>query len=265
MTFQPGLMNGKCAFVAGGTSGINKGIAHRLSEAGAKVAILGRNADKAHAARDEIAAATGNTVLALTADVRDVESYKAALESARSALGTFDVLVNGAAGNFPAPALAISPNGFKSVVDIDLLGTFHGCRLGFEHLTVPGAVVINISAPQAYAPSPLQVHVCAAKAGVDMVTRVLAMEWGPAGVRVNSIVPGAVDDTEGMERLAPNKAIREKLTAKIPLQRFATTRDIADMALFLCSPAASYVTGAVLVVDGGMSLGGMNLLDVANA
>jgi len=261
MTFQDGILDGKVAFVAGGTSGINKGIALRLSEAGAKVAILGRKADKASAARDEIAQATGREVLALTADVRDVEAYGRALQTARDALGTFDVLVNGAAGNFPAPALAISPNGFKSVVDIDLLGTWHGCRLGHAHLTVPGAVVINISAPQAYMPSPLQVHVCAAKAGVDMVTRVLAMEWGPAGIRVNSIVPGAVVGTEGMERLTPSEEARQKLTARIPLQRYATPRDIADVALFLSTPAASYVTGAVVVVDGGMALGGMNLMD----
>jgi NAD(P)-dependent dehydrogenase (short-subunit alcohol dehydrogenase family) len=116
--------------------------------------------------------------------------------------------------------------------------------------------VVNISAGQAFMPAPLQAHVCAAKAGVDMVTRVLALEWGSSGVRVNSLSPGPVDDTEGMKRLAPTAEIRDKLTSVIPLRRYATREEIAEIALFLCSPAAAYITGAVLVADGGHTLEG---------
>jgi NAD(P)-dependent dehydrogenase (short-subunit alcohol dehydrogenase family) len=150
----------------------------------------------------------------------------------------------------------MSANGFKAVVDIDLLGTFNTCRAVFEHLRRPGASIINISATQAFIPMPMQAHVCAAKAGVDMLTKCLAIEWGPEGVRVNSIAPGAVDDTEGMRRLAPTPEIRKQFTRSIPLQRFATKDEIADLALFLSSDAAMFITGAVVVCDGGQSLAG---------
>ncbi|MEM6732921.1 MAG: SDR family oxidoreductase, partial [Myxococcota bacterium] len=146
------------------------------------------------------------------------------------------------------------------VVDIDLLGTFHATRAAFEFLKKPGASILNISAPQAYMPTPFQAHVCAAKAGVDMLTRTLAMEWGPQGIRVNSLVPGPVDGTEGMDRLAPNEEMREKTRKSVPLQRMAEIDEMADVAVFLTSPAARYVTGAVLVADGGWSLGGAGSL-----
>lgn len=192
--------------------------------------------------------------MALTADVRDYEALAARLAEARAAHGAIDVLVCGAAGNFPAPAMGMSANGFKAVVDIDLLGTFNACRAAFEHLRKPGAVVINVSAPQAFMPTALQVHVCAAKSAVDMVTRVLAIEWGPAGVRVNAISPGPVEGTEGMRRLTPSEESKTRLAGAIPVGRYATPEEIADVAFFLASPAASYVNGAVLVCDGGWSL-----------
>jgi NAD(P)-dependent dehydrogenase (short-subunit alcohol dehydrogenase family) len=153
----------------------------------------------------------------------------------------------------------MSANAFKSVVDIDLLGTFNTCRAVFEHLKRPGASIINISAMQAFTPMPMQAHVCAAKAGIDMLTKCLAIEWGPEGVRVNSIAPGVVDDTEGMKRLAPTPEIRDQLTHGIPLKRFATKDEIADLALFLSSEAASFITGAVVVCDGGQSLAGLGV------
>ena len=157
----------------------------------------------------------------------------------------------------------MSANGFKAVVDIDLLGTFNTSRAVFEHLRRPGASIINISATQAFMPMPMQSHVCAAKAGVDMLTKCLAIEWGPEGVRVNSIAPGAVDDTEGMRRLAPTPEIRKQLTHAIPLKRFADKREIADLALFLSSDAARFITGAVVVCDGGQSLAGLGVTMMA--
>jgi NAD(P)-dependent dehydrogenase (short-subunit alcohol dehydrogenase family) len=173
--------------------------------------------------------------------------------------GEIDILVCGAAGNFPAPALGMSSNGFKAVLEIDVLGTFNAARAAFEFLKKPGATVVNISAPQAYLPMPMQAHVCAAKAGVDMLTKCLALEWGADGVRVNSIAPGAVDDTEGMRRLAPTPEIKKQFTRAIPLKRFATRDEIADLALFLSSDAAQFITGAVVVCDGGQSLAGLGM------
>ncbi len=260
--FREGLLVGKSAFITGGTSGINLAIAERLVRAGASVAILGRKADKAEAAAERLRAAAygGAKVLPLLADVRDYETLSARLGEARAAHGEIDVLVCGAAGNFPAPALGMSANGFKAVVDIDLLGTFNACRAAYEHLRKPGAAVVNVSAPQAFMPTAMQAHVCAAKSGVDMVTRVLAIEWGAAGVRVNSISPGPVEGTEGMARLTPTDEARRRVEGGIPVGRFATGEEIADVAFFLASPAASYITGAVMVCDGGWSLLGSGVL-----
>jgi NAD(P)-dependent dehydrogenase (short-subunit alcohol dehydrogenase family) len=250
------LLDGKTAIVTGGGSGINFAIASRYAQHGAKVALIGRTKEKLDAAADEIRRA-GGTASGHPADVRDYGALASAIESARGAHGDIDLVVCGAAGNFPAPVLGMSANGFKSVVDIDLLGTFNTCRAVFEHLRRPGASIINISAMQAFTPMPMQAHVCAAKAGVDMLTKCLAIEWGPEGVRVNSIAPGAVEDTEGMRRLAPTPEIRNAFTRGIPLQRFATKDEIADLALFLSSDAARFITGAVVVCDGGQSLAGI--------
>jgi NAD(P)-dependent dehydrogenase (short-subunit alcohol dehydrogenase family) len=153
----------------------------------------------------------------------------------------------------------MSANAFKSVVDIDLLGTYNSCRAAFEHLVKPGASIVNISAPQALYAMALQAHVCAAKAGVDMLTRTLALEWGPLGIRVNSVVPGPVAETEGMDRLAPVGPLREALIHQLPLRRLATKDDIANLVLFLCGDVASYITGAIMTCDGGMSVAGVSL------
>jgi NAD(P)-dependent dehydrogenase (short-subunit alcohol dehydrogenase family) len=248
-------MKDRVAVITGGGSGINLRIAERFVAQGASVALLGRTQARLDAAVESIAAA-GGTALGLAADVRDYAAVDRAVREARERLGEIDVVVCGAAGNFAAPAVGMSANGFKSVVDIDLLGTFNTCRAAFEHLRKPGASILSITATQAFTPTPLQSHVCAAKAGVEMLTRVLAMEWASSGVRVNAIAPGPVDDTEGMRRLTPTPELRQRLEKMVPLQRYATKDEIADAALFLCSPAAAYITGAVLVVDGGMSLVG---------
>ena len=208
---------------------------------------------------------TGVKAFGFPADVRDYDALAGAIKSARQELGEIDLVVCGAAGNFPAPALGMSANGFKAVVDIDLLGTFNTCRAVFEYLRRPGASIINISAMQAFTPMPLQAHVCAAKAGVDMLTKCLAIEWGVEGVRVNSIAPGAVDETEGMKRLAPTPEIREQFTRGVPLRRFATKDEIADLAVFLSSDGARFITGAIVVCDGGQSLAGLGINVMAAA
>ena len=251
--FAERILEGKTAVITGGGSGINLAIAQRLAEHGASVALIGRTQEKLDAAASGIDQA-GGKAKGFSADVRDYDALASVIRSAHEAFGAIDIVVCGAAGNFPAPALGMSANGFKSVVDIDLLGTFNTCRAAFEYLRRPGASIVNISATQAFVPMAMQVHVCAAKAGVDMITRTLAIEWGPMGVRVNSIAPGAVDDTEGMRRLAPTNDARNYITNMIPLRRFAEKGELADLALFLCSDSARFITGAVIVCDGGQSL-----------
>ncbi|MEO8910732.1 MAG: SDR family oxidoreductase [Gemmatimonadaceae bacterium] len=254
--FVKKMLDGKIAVITGGGSGINLSIAKRFAEHGAKVALIGRTREKLDSAAKEIRD-SGGVASGYPADVRDYDALAGAIKGARDAYGEIDLVVCGAAGNFPAPAFGMSANAFKSVVDIDLLGTFNTCRSVFEHLKRPGASIINISATQAFIPMPMQAHVCAAKAGVDMLTKCLAIEWGAEGVRVNSIAPGAVDETEGMRRLAPTPEIRKQIERVIPLHRFATKDEIADLALFLSSDAANFITGAIVVCDGGQSLAGL--------
>lgn len=246
---------GQTVFVAGGSSGINLGIAQAFARQGARVAIASRSRERVDAAVAGLRA-QGAQALGFSADVRDPEAIGAALAAAHADFGAIDVLVSGAAGNFVAPALGMSPNGFRTVVDIDLNGTFNVLRLAHAFLRKPGACILNISAPQSFNPTLYQAHVCAAKAGVDMLTRVLAMEWGPDGVRVNSIVPGPIGDTEGVQRLAPTPEAKQAMVDTVPLRRFGRIEEIADMALFLASTRAQFVTGAVIPVDGGSSLPG---------
>jgi NAD(P)-dependent dehydrogenase (short-subunit alcohol dehydrogenase family) len=261
--FRDHLLRDKVAFLTGGGSGINLRIAERFAQHGAKTALMGRKQERLDRAVEGIRAA-GGAALGIAGDVRDYAACDGALRKTREEYGPIDILVCGAAGNFPAPVLGMSANGFKAVVDIDLLGTFNTCRAAYEHLRKPGASVIAISATHAFVPIASQAHVCAAKAGIDILCKTLAIEWGPAGVRVNVIAPGPVDDTEGMRRLAPTAEARRAAIQSVPLGRFATKDDIAGLALFLCSDAAAYITGAVCVCDGGQSLlGSRNFLAAA--
>lgn len=246
--------NGQHVMVFGGTTGINFGIADAFARQGANVTVVSRrqeNVDHAVAALR----VHGNGVTGLTADVRDFDAVGAAMAQSVAAFGPIDVLVSGAAGNFFAQAKNMSSNGFRTVIDIDLMGTFHVLRQAYEHLRKPGAAVINITAPQSTIPMRYQAHACAAKAGVDQLTRVLALEWGGDGVRINAISPGPIDGTEGVKRLmAQNEAERLHASGTVPLKRLGTLEDIANLALFLASPYASYISGAVIPCDGGGAL-----------
>lgn len=249
--FKDGLLAGKVAFIAGGTSGINLGIAKRMAELGARVAVAGRDPDKAQRAAAEIGhGATGHSC-----DVRDYAATRAVMEQIHGAWGPMHIVVSGAAGNFLAPAAGLSANGFRTVVDIDLNGTYNVFRGCYNLIAKPGASLIAITAGQAVNPMMLQIHACAAKAGINQVIRVLAMEWGPEGVRVNGISPGPIAGTEGMARLAPSGVAVEALTARIALRRFGEIHEIAESAVFLCSDSAAYITGTILDCEGGSQLG----------
>lgn len=244
---------GKTAFVAGASSGINLGIAKRFAAAGAKVVIISRSEEKIQAAAKEVQAF--GPCIGIAADVRDYAAVEAALKRAHDEYGPIDIVLSGAAGNFVAPALGMSANGFKTVVDIDLIGTFNVLRASFEFLRRPGASLISITAGQAERASLFQAHVCAAKAGINMLTKCLALEWGPGGVRVNAISPGPIAETEGMARLAPTEEAEERVKSRNPLRRYGTKDEIADMAIFLSTDKAAYVNGAIIPVDGGSGVG----------
>lgn len=250
------LFDGMVVFVTGGGSGINLGIARAFAALGADLAICGRSAERLEAAADELEE-LGAAVVAVPADVRDYDALAHAFEVAKDDLGPVDVLVCGAAGNFPCRAEELSANGFKAVVDIDLLGSFNACRAAFDQLAVTRGSILFISAGQASIPYPAQAHVGAAKAGVDNLMRNLALEWGRFGIRCNSIVPGPIEGTEGMRRLgSDDPAHHDRLKAEIPLGRYGTVEEIGAAAVFLSSPMAAYVSGTQLVVDGGQNLVG---------
>ncbi|TMH73843.1 MAG: SDR family oxidoreductase [Betaproteobacteria bacterium] len=254
------LFNGKTVFVTGGGSGINLGVAKNFAALGANVAICGRTREKLNAAAAELSA-LGAKVCAVAADVREFGALEKAFARSAAELGPMDVLVCGAAGNFLVPAETLSPNGFKSVIDIDLLGSFNASRASFEQLRATKGTIIYISAGMAYMPHAFQVHVGAAKAGIDMMMKNLAIEWGRHGVRTNSIVPGPIEGTEGMKRLS-GEAQLAKLINGIPLKRMGTVDDIGQAAVFLASPLAAYISGCVMVVDGGQNLAGSALFNM---
>jgi peroxisomal 2,4-dienoyl-CoA reductase len=189
-----------------------------------------------------------------------MEEVERAVARAVEHFGKLDIVVNGAAGNFLCPAEELSPNGFGTVVDIDLKGTFNVSRAAFAELKKHRGQILNISATLHYGGTPLQLHVSAAKAGVDALTRNLAVEWGRYGIRTNAIAPGPIEDTEGMKRLVPAD-VKERLRKHVPLRRFGLIRDIERAALFLCSDAASFINGAVLIVDGGHWLAASRFTD----
>ncbi len=251
--FRDNLLSGKAVFVAGGTSGINLGIARRMGALGARVAVAGRNAEKATVAAASISAP--QPALGLSCDVRDYDAVRDVLQQVRDQFGELDVVISGAAGNFVAPALGMSSNGFRTVVDIDLVGTFNVFRACHDLLRRPGASLIAISAGQAVNASVLQAHVCAAKAGINQLVRVLAMEWGPSGIRVNGISPGPIAGTEGMARLTPTPEAEARFRERVALRRYGEADEIAEAAVFLSSESAAYITGTILDVDGGSQVG----------
>jgi peroxisomal 2,4-dienoyl-CoA reductase len=252
--FQSNLFAGKVALVTGGGTGICKGITLALAQHGAQTVIASRKVEHLQPTAEEISRSTGNACLAVVADVRHPQQVEEAVRTALETLGRIDILINGAAGNFLCAAADLSYNGFGTVLDIDTKGTWHCCKaVHAAWMAAHGGQILNISATLHYGATPMQLHVSAAKAAIDALTRNLAAEWGPHGIRVNAIAPGLIGDTEGARRLVP-APLADKLRQTIPIRRIGAIADIANLALFLLSEAASNINGAIVVSDGGLSL-----------
>ena len=262
--FRDDLFDGQVALVTGGGSGIGRGIADTLAGLGAHVVLASRKLERVETAAAEIRA-TGGRASAVAVDVRDADRVNEMVEIVHRAQGRIDLLVNNAAGNFYAPSETISANAWKSVVEIDLNGTFFCSQAVYPVMrSQGGGSIVNISMTLHYRGWPLMAHATAAKAGIDALTKTLAMEWAADRVRVNAVAPGPIP-TEGVRKaftpppssdavadvFAADKAMAGYAQNSIPLQRWGAPADIANMVAFLASPAGSWITGSIMVVDGG--------------
>jgi peroxisomal 2,4-dienoyl-CoA reductase len=253
--FRPDVLCGRVALVTGGGTGLGASIARAYAGLGARVAVVSRRAEHVEATAAEITAAGGEAV-AVVADVRDPDLVAAAVERVTTSLGPVDTLVNCAAGNFVVGAADLSPNGWRTVIDIDLNGTFFCSQAVFAGMRERGGgVILNITASFTEAHSEGMAHAGAAKAGIEHLTRTLAKEWGPHGVRVNSLAPGPFVTQRSADMLGGTAAF-DAMGATLPLGRCGTHAELAAAAVFLVSDAASFVTGATLRVDGGHSFSG---------
>jgi peroxisomal 2,4-dienoyl-CoA reductase len=250
--FAPDLLRGQVALVTGGATGIGKEICRVLGVHGARIAMASRRQENLEAAAAELRA-EGIDVSYGVCDVRDATAVQGVIDEIVTDHGGLDIVVNNAAGNFPAPMSTISPNGFKAIVDIDLLGTYNVTRAAFDAwLKEHGGVIVNISAPFELRGVVYQAHVAAAKSGVDSLTRTCAVEWGPYGIRVNAIAPGTMSNTEGVRRFAEAvPGASDGPTNPLGVQGHGA--DIGNLVLFLASPAARFISGQVIAVDGAGS------------
>jgi 2,4-dienoyl-CoA reductase [(3E)-enoyl-CoA-producing], peroxisomal len=250
--YKPDIFSGKVVFVTGGAGSICRVQAEAMVLLGANAVILGRRSKETEEAAREIQTLRrGSRVLGLgNVDVRSVESLKTAVERTIAQLGRIDYVIAGAAGNFLCDINNLSSNAFKTVIEIDLLGSYNTFKVTSEELKKNKGSIIFVSATLHYRGLMMQAHASAAKAGVDALNNVIAVEYGPLGVRSNCLAPGPIEGTEGMSRLAPSPEIGDPKTT-VPLLRNGSTTEIANSTVFLFSNAASYITGTTLVVDGG--------------
>ena len=249
--FAAGVLQGKVALITGGGTGIGRGIALAMSSYGAHVVLASRNAGHLGEVAEEITA-QGGQALAVSTDVREPQQVDAMLAAAVEAFGRVDVLVNNAAGNFLASARKITLGGWRALVDTTLNGTFYCSRaVGERMIEQGGGRIINITATLHFKGSPGLVAATAAKAGVEAMTKTLALEWARYNILVNAIAPGPIYSPGANRNLWSNQTFRDKVRRGVPLGRFGAVEDVANMAVYLASPAGDYLTGATLVVDGG--------------
>lgn len=255
MIFAPDLLKGKVALVTGGGTGLGYAIAEGFARAGADVVIASRKLEKLERAAEALRA-HGTRVLAMSLDVRDSAAVDRVVTAVVDELGGLDILVNNAAGNFFCPSVAMSDNAFNTVINIDLSGTFYCSRAaGRVMMERGGGVILSIVATLAARGFPGMAHMTSAKAGIEGLTRTLAAEWGEFGIRVNAISPGPVL-TEGVAKaFLLSDDVNSQIASHLPLGRFGKPDEIANVAVFLASPAGTWVTGATWVIDGGDSLG----------
>jgi NAD(P)-dependent dehydrogenase (short-subunit alcohol dehydrogenase family) len=257
-TFAPGLFRGRTALVTGGGRGIGREIALAFSRLGAELVVAGRNPETL----ERTAADARTECLAVPTNIREIPEVEALVAAALARFGKIDFLVNNAGGQFPATPTNISDKGWRAVVDLNLHGTWNLCsRVGPEMARRGFGSIVNIVHIYSFERgAPAFAHSGAARAGVVNLTRSLAIHWAPKGVRVNALAPGTVL-TRGLEEneLAPMpeplQLVQEAVTRDVPMGRLGDPIEIAAVTLFLCSPAASYVNGAAIVADGGLSLG----------
>jgi hypothetical protein len=246
--------SGKVFFITGAGTGIGRGFALRAAALGATVVAAGRREEMLNEVVATIHAA-GGQARACAIDIRDPEAVSNAIDGVVAQLGSIDVLINNAAGNFVARAEDISPNGWNAVIGTVLNGSAY-CTLaaGKHMLRQRSGKILSISAAYAWYGGPGTAHSAAAKAGVIALSQSLAVEWGPHNVQINCLCPGFVDTEQSRTALWPTAEGQERILASIPAGRFETIEETVECGLFLCSPAANYITGEVLVADGGQWL-----------
>ena len=255
--FQNDLLRGQVVLITGGGTGLGRAMALRCAELGAGVAICGRRGGVVEATAEEIRAATGGEVLAGPCDVRRFEEVEAWVASAVARFGKVTALVNNAAGNFLAQTETLSPNAFRTVVDIVLAGSFHATLAAGRQMIQQGegGTVLSIVTTYAWMGSAYVVPSACAKAGVLALTRSLAVEWGSHRIRCNAIAPGPIPTEGAFSRLMP-PGLMEQSLRKVPLGRVGEQRELADLAAYLLAPGSAYINGEVVTIDGGEWLNG---------
>jgi NAD(P)-dependent dehydrogenase (short-subunit alcohol dehydrogenase family) len=249
--FVDGIMRDKVVVVTGSGTGIGRSIALLMATYGAHVVLASRNLEAIRAVAQAVEA-HGVQALPVQTDIRDKEQVDAMVQSTVETFGRIDVLVNNAAGSFLAAARKITPHGWQAVVDTTLNGTFYCSQAGgLRMIKQGGGKIINITATLHFKGSPGLVAPTAAKAGVEALTKTLALEWAKFNILVNAIAPGPIHTAGADRNLWSNTAFRDMIERGVPLGRFGNPDDIANMAVYLASPAGNYITGATIVVDGG--------------